>query len=254
MTKKKKIILAGVVLVLAAGGATLFFLALNFGRLAKSAIERFGPQVLGVPVTVSTVLLSPLSGRGALYGLKIGNPRGFTDVNVIELGKVSVKLELASLTRSPIRISEIEIGEPVIHWEGDFAQSNVGLIQGNVQRFVSKHAGEPRSSAPKKGGERKVLIHRLHIAGAKVGARLKGTGAAFSLPLPEITLTDIGKEKGGASIGEVTALLFERIGSGVAKALAASPEVLGGAVQSVGKGIGEGGSQVLKGVKSIFGK
>ena len=42
-----------------------------------SAIRRYGPEITGVPVSLSGVSISVVDGKAALYGLVVGNPDNF---------------------------------------------------------------------------------------------------------------------------------------------------------------------------------
>ena len=70
-------VLAALVLAAVAGGA--WWLYSSKDALVKAAIEKFGPEITGVAVTVEGVKLDPLEGKGTISGLKVGNPKGLSD-------------------------------------------------------------------------------------------------------------------------------------------------------------------------------
>jgi len=96
---------------------------------------------------------------------------------------------------------------------------NFKAILNNVKksaRMTDKPAGEK----PEKQGEgKKLLIRNLIVKEGKVNLSVAMLGAEKSLSaaLPDIHMTDLGKEKGGASPAEifekVLALLYEQISS-----------------------------------------
>ena len=61
----KKILIAVTALVVLAG-IGLFFLVGNLDKILKGAIEGVGSELLGVPVTVSSVELELKNGRGQI--------------------------------------------------------------------------------------------------------------------------------------------------------------------------------------------
>lgn len=75
-------------------------------------------------------------------------------------------------------------------------------------------SGGSAKSASSSGGK-KVIINALNITGGKVslGATFGGKGAAASVPLPAVTLKDIGREKGsqGKGIIETASLILKKI-------------------------------------------
>lgn len=83
---------------------------------------------------------------------------------------------------------------------------------GNAKPAVSS-AGSTKSASSSTG--KKVIINALNITGGKVslGATFGGKGAAASVPLPAVTLKDIGREKGsqGKGIIETASLILKKI-------------------------------------------
>ncbi|MBK6982413.1 MAG: hypothetical protein IPH30_13570 [Betaproteobacteria bacterium] len=64
------------VLALAGGGVYWFVTSLDF--IVKTAIERFGPDMLGTTVSVEQVSISTADGRGTIRAIAIGNPPGYS--------------------------------------------------------------------------------------------------------------------------------------------------------------------------------
>src|SRR2546423_15486479 len=65
-----------IVILAAVGGA--WWLYKSRDALIKRALEHYGPQLTGVPVTVKAVNLEPFDGRRAITGLDLGNPQGLS--------------------------------------------------------------------------------------------------------------------------------------------------------------------------------
>src|SRR5260221_4590356 len=80
------VLIGGAVLLLAVGG-TLWWLYASREALIKHAIERYGPDLTGVSVKVKSVKLEPVEGLGAIGGLEIGNPPGFSAPRALTLGE-----------------------------------------------------------------------------------------------------------------------------------------------------------------------
>ncbi len=87
----KKIIIAIAVLLLVLAGV-LFFVFRNLDSIVKSAIEKYGSEITKTAVRVSSVKIKLSSGKGAIKGLTVSNPKGFSSSNIFSLGKISTKV------------------------------------------------------------------------------------------------------------------------------------------------------------------
>ena len=134
MTKTRKV-LAGTIALVFFGG---WFVCWNLGHVVKAGIEYFGPQVLGVSVKVSSVLLSPLGGYCRIRGLEIGNPKGYESPTLMKVGSITAKVELGSLTGDRIVLREVALHDPEIHWEGDLSGSNVSRLEARANHSATK--------------------------------------------------------------------------------------------------------------------
>ena len=72
------------------------------------------------------------SGKGALRGLKVGNPEGFETPSAFQLGAISIKVDTGATSGEKIVISEIVIDKPDVTYELGGGGSNIDAIQKNV--------------------------------------------------------------------------------------------------------------------------
>ena len=198
--------------ILIGGGALVvlvivgvFFLWSNIGGIIKAAVEKFGTEILQAEVTLNEVDISTTSGEGALKGLNIGNPKGFETDRAFSLGAVKVTMDTGTITSDTIVIKEIIIQAPDITYEIGSGGSNLDQLKENADAYVkvASGSGGGSSSADSADGK-KLIIEHLYIREAKmnVSATFLG-GKKFGATLPEIHLTDIGKEDNGAGPGEI---------------------------------------------------
>lgn len=239
----------------------VIFSSLN--RIVKAGVETMGPKVTGTGVTLDKVGISPFSGQGALGGLRIANPEGFNTPNAFELGQVSVSIDPRSLRSDTIVIREILIDAPEITFEGDLSGSNISRIRKNIESFSGKRPAaeqaEPAPEKPAKAGK-KVQIKRFALKNGKV--QLAATlvkGEAVTVPLPDIELTDIGKDSSGTTLAEAVNQVFPAIYKAITEAVMSSDKLLKESVEALedtAKGIRETAeeeaSKVLEGVKGIL--
>lgn len=189
-------------------------LSVELGRVVKAAVETFGPRVLGAPVTVQFVALSPWSGRGTLRGLVVGSPPGYKCPESVSVGQVDVALRLPSLFSPTIVVERIAVRDPRIVWEMGAGGSNLTRLQANA-----------RTKAESKSG-RSLLIKRLEITGGRVGLSAEAFGGGtLSAALPDLTLEDLGgpgrspAEAAAQALRQVTAASQKAVGSIGARAL-----------------------------------
>jgi len=260
MKKALRVLLVAVPVVVIVAVLVIFF---SLNSIVKAGVETVGPKVTGTAVTLDKVGLSPLSGRGALAGLRVGNPDGFTTESAFELGEVRVNLSPKSLLSDTIVIEEIVIAGPKVTFEGDISGSNIARIRKNVEAFSSSSAPSAESKPSAQEGEKngkRVEIDRFVFKDGSVqlaAALVKGQTATVALP--DIELKDIGKDSGGATLAGVAEEVFPAVYKAIIEAVASSGEILGKGVKEledsakkVQDEAEKGVSGALKDVKGIF--
>ncbi len=255
----RKILIAAAVLVVVAIGAVLFLVS-NLDSLVKTAIERVGTRVAGVPVKVGSVKISLREGTGTITGLTVGNPAGFATPTAFALGEISLALDSSSVTQNPIVIRSILVAAPEVTYEIGQNGSNVSAIQRNVQAFTAG-GGTSSNAAPASGSSggaaKKLVIDRLELRNGKVTLATPLPDGKASAPLGDITLTGIGRSGGGATGAQVASQLLQAVSTASIKAV--SNLGIGSLVQGATKGIGGAAgtgaaSGALGQVKGMFGK
>ncbi len=244
---KKVLIGVGVLVVIIAGG--LYFVFSSLDSIIKAAVEKYGSESTQTKVTLNEVKLSVTSGKGALRGLTLGNPKGFNTESAMKFGEVSVTVDPKTVTSDVVVIKEIRITSPQITYELGSGGSNFDAIQKNVEAYTGGGSKQPAKEEKKDDGKKgpKLVIENLYITGGKVGvsaAFLKGKTVGGTLP--DIHLKDIGKEKKeepGATPGEVIKKVMDSISSGASKAVSALN--IDGLTKSL-KGAADGAMEKLK--------
>ncbi len=269
MSRALKIGLGGVVVVIAVVVAVVVFVVSGLDGLIKSAVETYGSEATKAKVSLAEVEISA-EGTGAIRGLSVGNPAGFETPTAFELGGVSVKLDVTSVTGDTIVINEILIDKPAVTYEMGDAGNNIDALKKNVEDYAGVSGGGQSSSGGggDDGGEGpKLVIETLRITGGMVNvshALLKGK--SLSAPLPTIELNDIGKDSGGASPAEVIEQVFAAVSKNVGGAVGTLnlDKVLGdvggtakkaveGVLQGTDGAAGGAGDAIKKGTESIGG-
>ncbi len=169
--------------------------SMSLGRIVKTAVEAAGPRVLGAPVTLGAVTVSPWSGRATLRDVVIGNPQGFKSAHAVRVGLVDAKVKLASFLSDTIVVESVDIRQPELVWEVGNGGSNLTQLQRNAEESAAKLGGgakTPAAPAPSKPGK-SLMIARLDVTGGKVGLSATALGGqGLTAPLPEVHLKDLG--------------------------------------------------------------
>lgn len=227
--KKFLLILLTIIILLAGGICGLY---LNLESIVKASVAKYGSQLTGTEVALDGFRLSLRKGEAELKGLCIANPEGYQTPQILSLGSVYVRLDMRSLLKPVIVVEEIRIANPEIAYElKSVAHNNVSDLLAAVNKNAAAaadqtdatRAGTAKPAVSSSGsaksasssGGKKVIINALNITGGKVslGATFGGKGAAASVPLPAVTLKDIGREKGsqGKGIIETASLILKKI-------------------------------------------
>lgn len=227
-------------------GAAGVYLAFNYvDVIVKWALEHYGPDVTGVSVQVAKVEISPKDGRGAVRGLEVGNPAGFTSARALRVGEIKVALDPSTLLKDVVLIHELVLDAPQVTYERGGKATNLDVIQSHIEAYVKKSqsgdgggagGGKPRES------KRRFIIETLTIRGIHVtmtNPGLRGQGIGFDLP--DVQLTDIGKRRGGVTASEAAQLVASTLQQKIAQKLLTSIDLLR-------KGGIEGAIDALKGL------
>ena len=271
---KKLFIGVGVLAVI--GVIVVVFFLSNLGSVITKAVEVFGSEVLQTEVSLMETEISPTSGKGTMRGLKVGNPKGFETASAMEFSEVILGLDVATLTKSTVVVNEIVIDAPQFTYELGSDGSNIDAIKRNIDTSMGSanggsSASKPESPKSDSGDGKKLIIEKFILRDAKVNVSAVGLGGkTLTVSIPTIQLNDIGKDKGGASPGEVAKKIFDSINQEIGKAVSGLglgkakdvvegvasdlKENLGEEVAGSTEALGDGAKKLGDSVKGIFGE
>lgn len=233
----KKLGIALLVLVALVAGA-LFWLHGNMDNLVRDAIAKYGSEMTQAKVSVGGVKISAANGEGIVSDLVIGNPRGFKTPHAFKVREFTIAIDPASIAGDVVRVKKIVIVAPNVIYEKGDAMTNFDAIQKNIADYLGPSSGKPSG--------KKLIVEELTIRDAKAEASAPFLdGKTVAISLPDVTLHNLGKAKGGITPGE--------LGQEIAGAL---KKQLSGAVSfdKLGKAIGEKAGEVAKSTKEVAGK
>ena len=246
MKRLLTILVVGIFIV----GSVLFF---GLGFIVKAAIENVAPQITKTDVSVANVIMSPLSGVAKIKGLTIGNPEGYTSDHLLQVGSISVKLDVASLMSDNIVVNELRIEDAEVIYEGDFQNSNLKALQKTVGGEASSSAASTNSGAASASSQpaKTFAIEQIYINGTKVNYSsplLAGKDVSFEVS--NIHLENVGTKDKGATAAEVVNKIMVPLFNNIYKAATGTIKGLKGfnadslsnkaedAVKSLKKGLG----------------
>ena len=181
-----------VLLALVAGGGTLFL-----DGIVKQGIETVGTQVAKVEVKLDDVGVSVFTGKGALRGLQVANPKGYRAPQAVKVGQALVVLKPLSVFSGRVVIRSVVVQETEIHYEQRDGKANLDVIQANVESALPDR--------DKTKPEKKLQIDSLVIRNAKVHVYGdKSDEPPTVLTLNEIHLKDLGQGPEGITGAELT--------------------------------------------------
>ena len=117
-------------------GVSLYYLDSGI----KKAVETVGPQYTKTHVELRDVNLSPLSGKGTLAGLSVGNPPGFSDAKAFYLGEISITVDMKTLRADPVIIHSVRIVAPEISFEQGKHNTNLQQLLKNIEQATGPSA------------------------------------------------------------------------------------------------------------------
>lgn len=246
--KKIVRILLGLVLVLVLVGVLAF---LFIGTIVKAGVERVGPRVAKVPVTLDGATISLFNGNGELKGFVIGNPEGFKSPEAIKVGSVAIALVPKTILADKVVIRSIKIVAPEITYETDLKGSNLGKILDNVGGSAEQDEKAPTKK--EQTTKTKLQVDDIVITGGKVHVAAALLGST-TVPLPEIHLTNLGQGPDGITPAELSKQVLKAVLDATVKAVVANA----GKLPDAGKALGTGAVDQLKkggsGIGDLFKK
>ena len=248
------IVVVLVVLMVVAVVAVGFFL----GSIIKTGMETVGPKITQVSIKVDAVNLSLLTGSVMVKGLVVGNPEGYNAPQAISVGSVAVGVNPFSILSDKIVVHSVRVEAPEITFEGNpFSGNNLSTIMKNVNAATKGGGPSSTNAATRPVGQsgKKIEVDDFLIADAKVHVSLHGMGSKeMTLPLPDIHLTDLGKDNDGITTADLTRRVLDAITTATIKAVTGTATDVGKSAEKVGRDLGKSlGSNVSSLSKNLGG-
>lgn len=238
MKKALKIILWTVAAILALVLLLVLAIPLWLGPTIASVATKVAPEYTGTPFVIDSVSINPYTGKYSVTKLNLGNPEGYPVPVAFSVSNVFVDVEMSSLVTDTIHIREITISDPYVSYVSKDGTNNFEWIAAHAKAKIGPQEEEEKEED--KGPGKKVVIDKLTIAGTHVKMKILP-----EMPIPTITLTDIGKEKGGTT--------WEEVGKMLVDAIMKATSAIGEGITSALGAVGDGASNLVDGASKTLG-
>lgn len=205
-------------------------LPLWIGPVAKTAANRTVPGITGTDFRLGRFEFNFYTGKLCVGEIKLSNPEGYRPDDALALGLFNVDLDVGSLFEDTIIVHEIALRNVFVSYVKKDGKYNFDVIADNVAKATGGETAERQEPAePREPGEieierpqprgegrpteeggsemsqKKVIIDKIEISGITV------QWGPVPLPVPPLTLRDIGRESGGVSWDVAWHQIFEQV-------------------------------------------
>ncbi len=255
MGNAAKIILGLVAAVIAVCVVVFGLVLQNLDAIIKQVIEDVGSEVVGTPVSVANVKFTLKEGRGEIYGLRIGNPPGYSSSGAFEMDMVAVQVAPGSLAGPVIIINEVSVDGARLTAEQKGASTNLTELA-NGMKPASEEPAPPPSGDPV---DVRLAMEQFAFVNSEASVKTEQFGDK-TLKLPAIRLSNIGDPETGLTPEQ---LAREMIGGVIKQAERAVGNYLEELVKDAAKKeinkklddkIGAENREKLEGLKDMFKK
>jgi hypothetical protein len=189
--KKKTIIYAVIASAVLCGG---YYLYNNANRLIVQTTERIATNALGVDVNIGGFDLSLAQKRVTIRGLKIANPRGYTDKHIITTERIVIGLDTAS--RELIDFKDINVENSKVYFELTPKGSNLNDLKKLANRKEQKESAGSKAI--------RVIVRKMVVDSSVIYPRVSFIKQDIPpINMPAVRISNIGQKNVGTNANEV---------------------------------------------------
>jgi hypothetical protein len=233
-----------VLLVLVAVGV---YVVVNSGALLERGIETYGSRYLGAPVEVGRATVSLGEASSSVEDLVVGNPDGFDGPPALRLGEIAATLNSAESTSQLIVLEQVVIDGAQVNALVRGTRANLTTLMDNLNRQISANQQAEETGVE---SEVQLVIDRLSFTNATASVDSDLAGQA-TVDIPDLQLTDIGRDTQGATVGQVLQQVLEPVFEAVLREVARQGVDLEGAREQLEQGVRERFGDELRGLESM---
>jgi len=178
--------------------------------IVEFGLELYGSWTMGTRVSVSSVDIDLINGKGTMKELAVSDPAGFSKGDALNIKTVDFQFDLQSLTRNPLVIERVIVDGPEVKYaENDSGTSNVNVITNNLDQFLNKQLEKPQTDSKRKT----MVIRKFTVKNGTLAIKLGNkSGKLQIVRLPSVTLSNVGGRDGSslARLGKTIASTFSQ--------------------------------------------
>ena len=227
-----------------AGGLLVVLIAAFIFRdpLIELGVRHVGSFLTGTKVTIGS-FKTTLKGSVEVRDFKVGNPEGYHTPHAIEVGSVSIRIDVGTLLKEEPIVEHVMVKGVRIDVEAKGTKSNLTEIQANLEKIVGQEkAEEARKKETSKSGGPQPLIQKIALEDMRLSMSSSTFKSSVPIPLAPIYLKNVGGK--GSSLDETLLTLFD--------VLVKSAGTAGGAVMGSVDAVGNAGKKVGDSIKNLF--
>ena len=193
--------------------AALLYYFFPLELIVKKVVNKYGSEVTGTEVNLQGFNIDLKKGQASVDEITVANPANYKTKYALQLGNVSVTIDLKSITSDTIVIKEIAVNKPVISYEMmSLTQNNISDILNNINKYTSASPTEPVKQESQ-DSSKKVIIKKVIVQNGEINGAMTAAPNVISaaIPLPTLTMNNIGENSKGTSISDSIALIFNKI-------------------------------------------
>lgn len=199
--------------------ALVLALVLSVDFAAARVISSQGTSVLGAKTSVGGAHIALLGGTSSVSGLRVAQPAGFGEGEMLSLDRTAVTVRLPALMGERVEIDEVALTGLKVALVGKDGKINLQTVADNVQKSMSDTGAKPAPKQEKEGKEvliRKIIVSDIDVTASGMGMTV--TGNPVKVRIPNITLENVSSANAEDSItSEITSQVLQSVVSGVLK-------------------------------------
>ena len=240
--------------------------------IAKNALEKGAPLILGTNVSVERIHIEPFNGRVEITDLIIDNPsESYSSEYAIKLGDIVADIDLGTVTKDKIRIEEMFLKDVDVVYETSVINSNLQDILDNVKKLDTAEKKE-KAEEKKEGEEDKektLQVDRIELDNVGITVQAKGAAAGLPIKVSMDPMTNLGADEEGITpvgltlriLGAIVTTAIKSAGGSVSDAAAvisdAATDAVAGAtsaaVDAANSAVNDAANAASDALKGLFG-
>ena len=172
--------------------------------IAKNALEKGAPLVLGTNASVERIHIEPFNGRVEITNLIIDNPsESYSSDYAIKLGDVVADIKVGSVFGDKIHIEDLTLKEVDVVYETTVINSNLQDILDNVKKLASKEEAEEKEEKEegKEKKEKTLQVDKIEMENVGVTVQAKGAAAGLPIHVSIDPMGPLGEDEGITPVG-----------------------------------------------------